>query len=59
MTKSIKELLPLNNVKKRNIQARVDTDLVDDVQRIMKKHKLKWTQVITASLTKFKEDMTK
>ena len=54
---SIKDYLPKKVQDKTLIQVRIDSELVDEVQKVMDKHDLKWTEVIIACLQKFRDDM--
>lgn len=56
--KTIKSYLPLNSAAKTStVQGQVDAELVKAVKKIMVKHKLKWSQLLTACLQAMKEEM--
>lgn len=58
MNKEIRDFLPHSKPREVSlVQGRVDSSLVKDIRKIMKKHGLKWSEIITACLKKMKEEM--
>ncbi len=57
MTKSITQFLPTYETKERRIQVDIGSTLAERADKIRKLRKLTWTEVMTALLQKFVDDL--
>lgn len=51
---NIIDLIPSKNTRWTLIQARIPTELVEEIRPIMKKNKVTWNTLISASLRRYK-----